>query len=322
MDRPALEPLAAFITLLRPRAVFSKIVSGAGDWGVRYARVEQVGYGLVLAGQCRLAMDGAAPLRLEAGDFVLMPPSRGFTMSSGPDVAPRRIASGEADRTIDIHHGDPSREPTFRLLGGYFSFEAANRTLLSSLMPALLHVPRANATAKRLIGTVELLTDEALEARPGRDLIVERLVEILLVEALRHRAGEVDAIAPPGLLGGLADGQLTKALRAVHADVARPWTVATLAREAGLSRSAFSERFAHKVGMPPMEYLVQWRMALAKDILQRGRVPLEKVAATIGYRSASAFSTAFRRCVGTAPREFARRSGSGRGRRAAQAGVG
>ena len=274
----------------------------------------------MLAGECALAQDDSAPLRLAAGDFVLMPPSRGFTMTSGADVAPRRVSTGAPERTTDIHHGDASREPTFKLLGGYFSFEAANRQLLTGLMPALIHIPRANVTAKRLVGTIELLTEEALETRPGRDLIVERLVEILLVEALRYRAEHVDAIAQPGLLEGLADRQLMKALHAVHADVARAWTVATLAHEAGLSRSAFSERFTQKVGLPPMEYLVQWRIALAKDMLRRGRVPLERVAASIGYQSASAFSTAFRRCVGKAPRDFVRRTGLDGNRVSASAG--
>jgi AraC-like DNA-binding protein len=92
----------------------------------------------------------------------------------------------------------------------------------------------------------------------------------------------------------------------LHADVARPWTVASLAEEARLSRTAFSERFTRFVGMPPMTYLIKWRMAVAKDILQRERLPQDVVAATVGYQSASAFSTAFRREVGQAPGEYAR----------------
>jgi transcriptional regulator GlxA family with amidase domain len=128
----------------------------------------------------------------------------------------------------------------------------------------------------------------------------------MLVEALRFRTAEIDATLRPGLLEGLADPNLANALRCIHADVARDWSVAELARHAGLSRSAFSDRFTHKVGVPPMEYLIQWRMVLAKDMLQREPMPLEKVAAAIGYESASAFSTAFRRRVGRPPSHFAR----------------
>ena len=143
---------------------------------------------------------------------------------------------------------------------------------------------------------------------PGRDLVVDRLIEVLLVEALRFRSEGADAIGQPGLLAGLADPLLARALRRLHSDVAHAWSVEELAREAGLSRSVFSERFGQKVGVPPMQYLMDWRMALAKAMLQRDAPPLEAVAAAIGYQSASAFSTAFRREVGSPPSQFARTS--------------
>jgi transcriptional regulator GlxA family with amidase domain len=152
---------------------------------------------------------------------------------------------------------------------------------------------------------IDLIVEEALADRPGRDLVVDRLIEVLLVEALRFRTESVNAIQP-GLLVGLADPLLARALRRLHGDVARAWSVQELAREAGLSRSAFSERFSQKVGAPPMQYLIEWRIALAKAMLQREAPPLEAVAAAIGYQSASAFSTAFRREVGSSPSHFAR----------------
>jgi AraC-like DNA-binding protein len=105
---------------------------------------------------------------------------------------------------------------------------------------------------------------------------------------------------------GLADSLLARALRRLHNDVAHPWSVEELAKEAGLSRSVFSERFGQKVGVPPMQYLMDWRMALAKAMLQRDAPPLEAVAVAIGYQSASTFSTAFRREVGSPPSHFAR----------------
>jgi transcriptional regulator GlxA family with amidase domain len=130
----------------------------------------------------------------------------------------------------------------------------------------------------------------------------------MLIEALRYRSEQSEASVRPGLLNGLADDRLGRALTSLHADVARSWTVASLAKEARLSRTAFSERFTRLVGMPPMTYLLKWRMAVAKDILQRERLPQDVVAATVGYKSASAFSTAFRREVGRAPGEYARAS--------------
>lgn len=300
-----LEPLAAIVSLLRPRTVFAKVISGAGRWGVRYAEVETVGFGLVIEGDCHLSGDGLEPLRLSKGAFVLMPPTRGFTMSSAPDVVPVELDASIAESAREIRHGAAAGDADFRLLGGYFWFDPTNASLLRSLLPAPVCIHEANAGARRLISTIELLTDEALEQRPGRDLIVGRLVEVMLIEALRLRSLK-GAVGPPGLLEGLADPNIARALQYFHADVPRRWTVEDLARAAGLSRSSFSSRFSQKVGVSPMEYVMQWRMATAKDILSRTDMSLDAVAAAIGYESASAFSTAFRREVGLPPSQFSR----------------
>ena len=121
---------------------------------------------------------------------------------------------------------------------------------------------------------------------------------------------EAAALSPhAGVLGGLADPQLSRALAFIHADVGRGWTVGELARHAGMSRSVFARRFSEAVGAAPVEYLLDWRMALAKDALRHGRGTLDEIAASIGYRSASAFSTAFSQKVGCPPSSYARRSG-------------
>lgn len=296
-----MEPFADLVALLRPQAAGTKLIEGAGRWAVRYSRVEQAGFGLVLAGECWLAVDGEAPLRMSAGDFVLLPAAPGFTLASGLDVAPVRR---EAAASADVRHGDPQGEASFRQLGGYFRFEPANLALLGRLLPGVIHIRAGEAAAGRLARLIALIAEEAVADRPGGGPIVERLIEVLLVEALRFRPE--GALPGSGLLAGLADPQLARAIRRLHAEPARAWTVAALAREAGLSRSAFSERFAQTVGSPPMEYLIDWRMALAKDMLRQGGPPLETVAAAVGYQSASAFSTAFRRQVGRPPSQFAR----------------
>jgi AraC-like DNA-binding protein len=112
--------------------------------------------------------------------------------------------------------------------------------------------------------------------------------------------------APPGLLRGLGDVRLAEAIRHMHGDPARAWTVAQLAKEAALSRSGFFDRFTRIVGLPPMEYLLGWRMALAKDLLRREELGIAEVAERVGYGSASTFSTAFSRYVGQPPGRYAR----------------
>jgi transcriptional regulator GlxA family with amidase domain len=154
---------------------------------------------------------------------------------------------------------------------------------------------------------VQLVADEARERRSGRDLVLSRLVELLLIETLRSTQG---AETPGGLLRGLADARLAPALRQMHTHVTRAWTVPQLAKTAGLSRSSFFEHFTTTVGIPPMEYLLAWRMALAKDLLRREDLGIEEVAERVGYASASTFSTAFSRHVGKPPRQYAKRARS------------
>jgi AraC-like DNA-binding protein len=306
-----MEPLADVITLLRPRAVGTKVILGAGHWAVHRSRVSYAGFGLVLAGQCWLTVGGHDTLRLATGDFVLLPAGRAFTIAS--DLA-CEVVSLDAQETAvcppgEIRYGDPDLEPEFKQLGGYFELDSANRGLLGGLLPTLVHIQASNPAAGRLGRMIDAIIEEALADRPGRDLVVDRLIEVLLVEALRFRSESLDTIGRPGLLVGLADPLLARALRRLHSDVAHAWSVEELARVAGLSRSVFSERFGQKVGVPPMQYLMEWRMALAKAMLQSDAPPLEAVAAAIGYRSASAFSTAFRREVGSSPSHFARSTG-------------
>jgi transcriptional regulator GlxA family with amidase domain len=128
-------------------------------------------------------------------------------------------------------------------------------------------------------------------------------VEVLLIEALRSTPGDD---APPGLLRGLSDARLAPALRQMHAHLARAWTVPQLAKTAALSRSAFFERFTKNVGLPPIEYLLAWRMAVAKGLLRRHEFGIDEVAERVGYASASTFSTAFSRHVGSPPGRYAR----------------
>jgi AraC-like DNA-binding protein len=294
------DPLSEVIALLQPRTVGSKVISGAGRWAVRYSDFGQPSFCVVLEGRCRLAVDGHPPLTLEAGDFVLLPATPGFTMSGFEPVTPERIdPKVKPPPTGEVRHGTRGGRPDVRLLGGYFEFGSPDAALLVTLLPAVVHV----RGAERLSALVRLVGDESSGRRPGRDLVLTRLVEVLLVDALRSTSGED---APPGLLRGLADARLAPAIRQMHGEPARSWTVAQLAKKAALSRSAFFERFTRTVGLPPMEYLLTWRMAVAKDLLRRNGVGLAEVAERVGYGSASAFSTAFSRHVGQPPSRYAR----------------
>ena len=299
------DPLSQVISLLQPRAVFSKRISGAGRWAVRYAEFGQPSFCAVLQGSCRLAVDGQRPLTLEAGDFVLMPATPGFVMSG---FEPAKVEHADpkmaASSTGEVRHGTRGGRPDVRQLGGYFVFDSPDAALMVSLLPALIHV----RGVERLSVLVRLVGDESDERRPGRDLVLSRLVEVLLIEALR--ATQTDD-ARPGLLCGLADPRLGPAIREMHRQLSRKWTVSELARVAALSRSAFFERFTRTVGLAPIEYLLAWRMAVARHLLRKEGLGVAEVAERVGFSSSSAFSTAFTRHVGQPPSHYARTEAAG-----------
>lgn len=294
------DPLSQVIALLRPRTVVSKVISAAGRWAVRYSDFGQPSFCTVLEGSCRLTVNGQAPLTLEAGDFLLLPQTPGFTMSGFEPATAKLIDPTVSPApTHEVRHGTPDGDPDVRLLGGCFVFDQNDADLLVSLLPTLVHVRGVES----LSVLVRLVRDEAIAMRPGRDLVLARLVEVMLIEAVRTIQGDT---APAGLLRGLGDSRLAIALREIHADPARAWTVEVLAKKAALSRSVFFDRFSGAVGLPPMEYLLGWRMALAKDLLRQQDISLAEVAERVGYSSASTFSTAFSRFVGKPPSRFAR----------------
>ena len=294
------DPLAEVVTLLQPAARFSKVVSAAGPWSVRRSEAGQPFYCVILGGSSRLAVDGHEPITLQEGDFVLIPSAYGFTMSSlepppSEDIETSPVALLHGEFRLGIQSGPPE----VRFLVGYCAFGSPDAALLVSLLPQLVHV----RGERRLATLVQLVGDESRELRPARDVILARLLEVLLIEALRSTAGTA---ASPGLLRGLADVRLAAAIRRMHESPTQPWTVAQLAKEAALSRSAFFERFSRAVGVPPMEYLLAWRMALAKSLLRRKEGSVAEVAERVGYSSASTFSVAFTRYVGLPPTRYAR----------------
>lgn len=296
-----MDPLSDVIALLRPHAAVSKPITGRGDWGVRYAAYRQPGFALVLEGRCWLRIEGAEAVPLEHGDFVLLPSTPAFALFSRPGVRCRPVEPSDTA----VRHGEPDGEPDVRMLGGAFRIETVNAPLLLPLLPRMIHLRQAEGDSAGLARVLGLLLEECEADRPGREMILERLLEVLLVECLRWRGLGGDTL-PAGLLAGMRDPALAPVLRAMHAEVRAGWTVAGLAKLAGMSRSAFAARFGEVLGCAPIEYLLRWRMALAQDALSRGGTPLGRLAEEIGYESASAFSTAFRRRVGSSPGAFAR----------------
>jgi AraC-like DNA-binding protein len=298
--RQASDPLTEVVQLLQPRAVFANLISGKGDYAVRYSEYGQPSFCIMLKGNCRLAVDGHEAVTLNAGDFVLLPSTPAFTISSFTaaslpvHIDPKVMPAGAGER----RYGAPGGEPEMLSLGGAFLFECADPKLLVSLLPGVVHVQDST----RLAQLVRMVGEEYMAQRPGSEFMLSRLVGMMLVEAMRSTTA---GSAPPGLLRGLGDDRLAVALQLMHSRVDHPWTVGELASAAALSRSAFFERFNRTIGVTPMEYLVAWRMEVAKQLL-RQEMAIADVAERVGYASTSTFSTSFSRHVGKSPRQFVR----------------
>jgi AraC-like DNA-binding protein len=294
------DPLAEIVTLLQPSASYSKLVEYAGRWRIRRDMESKPVFFAVLEGDCNVVSAGRPPIVVRKGDFVLSPSTNDHVVESidapphGTALTPTEIGEGRfrvgaLDETVNL-----------RMQVGVCSFASPDAALLVSLLPAMI-IARGEP---RLALLLQLLGDETRHSRPGRELILERLLEVLLIEALRSGADVTSSMS--SVARGLSDVRLVSALRAMHAQPARGWTVADLAAEAALSRSAFFARFSRIVGLPPMEYLQAWRMALAKRLLRSRELTIEQIAAQVGYGSASTFSTAFVRHVGIPPMRYAR----------------
>jgi AraC-like DNA-binding protein len=296
-----MDPLSHLIALLRPHAAVSKPIIGRGKWGVRYSAYGLPGFAIVLSGQCWLGIDGTEPVQLDRGDFVLLPSTPAFALFSQPGAA--CVLRDPTD--TGVRHGEQEGEPDFRMLGGAFRIEMVNAPLLVALLPGMIHIRSSEDGTERLGRIIGLIMEECASDHSGKEMILQRLLEVMLVESLRWRSLVEDAL-PAGLLSGMRDPVLARVLRAMHSNVRAGWTVAELAKLAGMSRSAFAARFGQTLGCAPIEYLSRWRMALAQDALSTGGKSLDRLADEIGYESASAFSTAFRRRVGCSPGTFAR----------------
>jgi AraC-like DNA-binding protein len=291
------DPLVAVLTLLRPKPLVSNSRIASGRWRVRYRPHDDFSFCLVLGGRCFIESDDLGVLILAEGDFALLLHTACITLASDLDPEPTREGPHGSDSSLS--------------LSGRFRVSRAAAPSLVRLLPPLVHIRREEPGAYRIRRIVDAVTEEAHTEHPGRQLVLERLLDVLLVEALRFRPSFVRR-QRPGLLLGLSDAAVAHALRQIHDDVTRDWTVAELAHAANMSRAEFAERFVSKVVLPPVQYHLEWRMAMARDMLARERLSRNEVAARVGYHNASAFSTAFMRVVGCSPSEFARSNDSSR----------
>jgi AraC-like DNA-binding protein len=225
----------------------------------------------------------------------------GHIVRSDPDAPVPNVLDLEREQISDRHeilrHGDGG-EPTLLICGAVRFDHPAARNLVE-ILPATIHVEAATAS-EWLQSTLRLMAVEARELRPGGEAVITRLGDILVIQAIRAWI-ESDPGARTGWLGALQDPQIGHAISLIHRDPARDWTVATLADELAMSRSAFAARFTELAGEPPMQYVTRWRMQVAHAALSAEGATVGQLAGRLGYRSEAAFARAFKRVIGVAP---------------------
>ena len=298
------DPLSELLALLKPDAIFSKQIDGKGMWGVGYDRIDVPGFCIVLEGRCVVNTGDSPPINLEAGDFVLFTQPSALEVRSGPNAE----CTPSSQTTMIQRYGAPEGVPDFRMLAGAFHVSSDHEAILQDLLPSLVHIPASNSDNGRIAQLIGMIVQECLDRRPGHHDAMKRLMEVSLIMIARW-LGSTDDLPRAGLLAGLKDARVAAAIGAMHGDVRHGWTVAGLASVAGMSRSAFAARFSEAVGCGPLEYLAGWRMLLAREELLQTGMTLEEVAGSIGFQSASAFSTAFRKRYRCSPSAYRSRQG-------------
>ncbi|HEX2502066.1 MAG TPA: AraC family transcriptional regulator [Methylomirabilota bacterium] len=274
-----------------------------------------ISYHIVTEGSCWGGVREGAAVRLQAGDVLVLPHGDAYAMSTGPDAhgGPdraevlafmRQMATGELPFVVSEGGGGRKR---LRLVCGFLGCDLEPFNPLLATLPRLLHVRRGpRSTGDPLDQLIDFTVAESRERRAGGECVRLRLSELMFVEVVRRHLATLPA-EETGWLAGLRDPMVGRALALLHSRPAQPWTLESLARDVGLSRSVLAERFAHLVGHPPMGYLTRWRMQVAARLLADGLAKVSAVAREIGYDSEAAFSRAFKRAAGMPPGVWRRR---------------
>jgi len=265
-------------------------------------------YHVVTSGTCWGGIVDEPAVKLEAGDVIVFPQGDPHVISSGPgmrglpsfDVI-KNAKQGRLPVSLSIQGGGPERA---QIVCGFLGCDARPFNPLLSTLPRCIHL-RADSNNRVMRHLLDMALAESAVSRAGGDCVLSRLSELLFVEVVRRY---VEQLPPEGVgwFAGMRDPNIGLALQRLHERPAHNWSLEDLGRECGLSRSVLAERFAHLVGVPPIQYLAQWRIQLAASLLRSGKASIAEIADRVGYGSEAALSRAFKRQVGIAPALYRR----------------
>ena len=282
--------------------------------GKKTAPTDLAHFAMLSRGNCWLSVEGIPePIPLTGGDCFLLAKGTSIVLRDSPRTRPKWSFSeigAKANSNVALCGGGGA--PT-TIVCGSLSFDRASLKPITQLLPSFILMKADQAGRLALHVTVQALASEMAEHAPGSEVVANRLAEVLFIQTLRAYIASEPVRRNRGWLRAIFDPQMGTALSAIHDSVNRPWTVESLAAAAGMSRSAFAARFKELLGQTPLEYVTEWRMQKAMQLLEQRDKKLIDVARSVGYESDAAFSKAFKRVVGASPGEYFRRGFEGHG---------
>jgi AraC-like DNA-binding protein len=283
-------------TSLLRNAMYRRIECGA-PWGMAVPEHDRALFYVLVRGSARVEVEGEAVCELSAGDTLFIPHGTAHVVRDAKQSRPITVCDGRPQpRGVIRRLGGTGAQST--LIKGFFQFVGRKPTLLEG-MPRVIQLRSTDPTYHRWsAATLQLLLAESASPGPASVLVLQRLADVLFVQTLRAIATQHSGLA------ALSDPAIHHSLSILHAQMSQSWTVAALAKQVGLSRSAFAARFTTLVGEPPLQYLTRWRVGRAAELLRYTRRRIAEIAGDIGYQSVPSFNKAFRKWQGVSPTRF------------------
>jgi AraC-like DNA-binding protein len=296
------DPLTDILTLASAQCVEVGILVAGGLWALRFPPPERIKFVAVVKGDCWLSLAGqAAPLRVRTGDVFVLPTKRAYVLAgelNAPQIDGLELFAEAKDKIATVGDGDD-----FFAVGAHIALDPQGGQLLSEVLPPLLHVGGSSSEASAMRWLLDQLVREVVADRPGAMLASRQLAQLLCVQVIRSY---LEASGPQlvGWMRALGDERIAPALRLMHREPGRPWQLGELAKEVAMSRTSFAMRFKATAGVAPLTYLQNLRMRFAEHALREGSMSVSELGLSLGYSSESAFSNAFKRTTGMAPKRY------------------
>lgn len=290
------------LAIANARSIATGVFSVGGSWAVKFTPPVKIKFTAIVKGACWLRFDGDEPIRLEPGELVLTSAQpRGFLLASDLRAKPK-----PAETALPKYREKAAREGAgidHVLVGARLELDPANSGLLLDVLPPLIHVRAHAPQAASIRWLIDALVREQSSDEPGAQAASAQLAQLIFVHVLRAHLAAAGTLGV-GWLRALRDPRVLPALRLMHGDPARAWKVEELAKAAAMSRTSFATHFKEVTGTSPLDYLIDWRMRIAKKALREDSTSVAALAQSLGYGSESAFSNAFRRVTGSAPSHY------------------